>query len=589
MHQPVELQLSAFLGGIFSRLGLAPEWGAVTPSDRPDLADYQCNGAMPAARHTGGNPREIAARVLAEVGEGGGFGTFSVAGPGFINVRLGDAFLEDAMTALLPDPRLGCAPFASGTVVIDFGGYNIAKALHFGHVRSTLQGDALQRLMRFAGNTVVGDVHLGDWGTQMGQLIEAVRREQPDLPYFDPTFAGPYPPEPPVTLADLNRMYPAASQLCKTDEAEAEKARLATAELQAGRPGYMALWRHFVAVSLPELKADIAPFDVSFDYWYGESDVQPLIPDMVRDMIRRGIAQASEGAYIVPVADDLGREVAPLMLQKSDGAATYATTDLATIEDRLARFKPQAILYLTDDRQKEHFQQVFAVARKTWPALEGVALEHLWFGTINGPDGKPFKTRAGDTVKLRDVTEMVIRAAHQRLLESARAKGGEPDGDAAGEIALTVGMATIRFAELSGERTKNYVLDLDALSAPEGRTGPYLLYTAVRIKAILAQAEQRGLARGPFRIVQKEDRALAVKLLDLHRLVRLAYDRRETHHLCQFAYEVAQTFSTFYRQCHILREEDPATQAAWLQLCALCLAELTLVLDLVGIRVPERM
>ena len=584
MKQPIELQLSEFLGNIFEKLGLPTELGTVTISDRPDLADYQCNGALAGAKQSGKKPRDLATEILAEIGNAE-FGDFSIAGPGFINVKLSNPTLESRLEVLSHDERRGCEIFANGVVVMDFGGYNIAKALHFGHIRSTLQGDALQRLMRFAGNAVISDVHLGDWGTQMGQLIEAVRKEQPDLPYFDPDYSGDYPEEPPFSLADLNRLYPAASKLCKDEPAEAEKARLATAELQAGRRGYFALWKHFVGVSLPELKNDIAPFDVSFDYWLGESDAQPLIPDMVQSMIDKGYAEQSKGAYIVPVADIIGRDVVPLMLQKSDGAATYATTDLATIVDRVARFHPDTIIYLTDDRQKEHFQQVFAAARKTGLAPEKTALEHLWFGTINGPDGKPFKTRSGDTVKLRDVTNMVIQAAHKRLTESGRNTSGEDIE----RTALKVGMAAIRFAELSNERAKNYVLDLDALSSPEGRTGPYLLYTAVRIKAILNQADQKGLSKGSFKVVQKEDRDLAVKLLAFRRTVLLAYEKREIHHLCQFAFELAQTFSSFYNKCHIMREENPETQAAWLKLSELCLAELSLVLKLIGIKIPEQM
>lgn len=584
--EPVELQLSTYLGTIFEKLGLPAKLGAVTVSDRPDLADYQCNGALAGAKEASRNPRDIATAVLAEIGENSPFGTFTIAGPGFINVKLSNAFLESCLDAVSHDERIGCAPFATGKAVLDFGGYNIAKALHFGHIRSTLQGDALQRMMRFAGNEVISDVHLGDWGTQMGQLIEAVRKEQPDLPYFDPDYQGEYPAEAPFTPADLNRLYPEASLLCKENPDEAEKARQATAELQSGRRGYMALWRHFVGVSLPELKADIAPFDVTFDHWLGESDVQPLIPAMVASMVKDGYAEESRGAYVVPVADVIGREVVPLMLQKSDGAATYATTDLATLVDRMTRFHPDFIIYLTDNRQQEHFQQVFAAARKTHIVPDNVGLEHLWFGTINGKDGKPFKTRSGDTVKLRDVTNMVMEAAHNRLKASGRHDIPESETE---ETARIVGMATIRFAELSNERAKDYVLDLDALSSFEGKTGPYLLYTAVRIKAILAQAEEKGLSTGSFKLTQKEDRDLAVKLMGFPRIVHLAHGKRETHHLCTFAYELAQAFSSFYAKCHILREGDPAVQAGWLKLCEVTLAELTLTLGLLGIKVPERM
>lgn len=587
--------LSGIIGKGFVELGANQRLGLVTLSDRPDLAQFQCSGAMQAARQLKRNPRDIAHGIVANINPTHLrlFTKVEVAGPGFINMTLTDQALAELVNNLVDDDRQGCPLFNQGdTMVIDYGGYNIAKELHIGHIRSTLIGWCLVKLMRFAGHEVVGDVHLGDWGTQMGMIIEAVKAEQPDLPYFDEHHTGPYPDEPPFTLEDLNRFYPTAAAAHKANEGDnpqADRNRQATAELQAGRRGYLALWQHIVNVSLAEIRSDIGPFGVVFDKWLGESDAQPHIPSLVNFLQEEGFAIESikdgKVAWVVSVEDELGDGTAAVMIVKSDGGVTYHTTDLATISMRVLDDHAQHILYLTDNRQILHFQQLFVAARKAGLVNDSVGLEHAYFGTIKGPDGKPFKTRSGDTVKLKDVTTMVTDAARKRLREQA-AEQGWTDAELE-ETALKVGMAAIRFFDLKNDRTSDYMLDLENFISFEGKTGPYVQYAAVRIASILTQS--KNLPRGGVVLTNVYDQALALQLLLLPSAYQLAYAERKPHHLCTFVFELAQAFNAFYRHCRIKDEEDVAVQAGWLQLCELTLAQLKLVLDLLGIDIPARM
>ncbi len=488
------------------------------------------------------------------------------------------------------DPRLGCPPVpAPSTIVLDFGGQNVAKYMHVGHLRSSIIGDSLQRLFRFRGDRLIGDIHLGDWGTQMGMLIIEVERHYPDLPYFDASFSGPYPAESPVTMEDLQELYPAVAARCAVDPAEAEKARLATKQLHEGRPGYLALWNHFREISIAALRQDLDQLHVYFDYWLGESDTQPILHKMVDELVANGTAVISQGATIVDVSlPEDKAEMPPLMLLKSDGTALYGTTDLATIYQRVHDFEPNAILYVVDHRQSLHFEQVFRAAMKSGIAPAGVVLEHLPFGTMNGPDGKPFKTRSGEPVLLRDLMQMVEDKARSRLDEMKVAQ--DYDQDERDEIAHLVSLATLKFADLVNHRTKDYVFDLERFSSFEGRTGPYLLYTAVRIKSILRKAEQLRLAIGPLRApAGLEERDLLLKLTQLPDVLARSYETRAPNHLAEYVYNLAMLFNRFYRDYHILTEPDPAQQASWLALSAYTLAQLVLGLDLLGIQVPERM
>ena len=581
-------KLNALMAEAFVAAGVDAKHSTVVPSQRPELGQFQCNGALAAAKAAKENPQALADQVLAKLQGQSGLRDLSKAGPGFINLSVTDAFLAAHVAEQGASPALGLPAAAPAQkVLVDFGGPNVAKPMHVGHLRSAIIGDCLQRLQRRLGHTVLSDVHLGDWGTQMGMLIEAVKEEQPGLPYFDAAQKGPFPAESPVSLDDLERLYPAMSARCKDDETLAEKARLAVRDLQAGRPGYHALWRHFVDESIKALRADFGLLGSRFDLWYGESRYQAAIPGMVDELLKRGIATLSEGATVIAMDPVNGKEVPPLLLLKSDGAALYATTDLATLRERVRDDHADRILYVTDKRQGLHFRQVFAAAQKTGFA-GACRLDHVDFGTVNGTDGKPFKTRAGGVMRLRDLLQMAVDEAAKQMLASGVAN--EFDAAEKAEIARKVGLAAVKFADLSNHRQSDYTFDLERFSQFEGKTGPYHLYAAVRMKAILRKAAERKLAPGALQAAAGEaDRRLMLVLSALPEAYALAAEHSTPHSLCEYAYEVAQAFSSFYQNCNILREEDPARQGAWLGLTQLTLRVLEDVLSVLGLETPERM
>lgn len=574
--------LSRTVGNAFAAEGLDAAFGAVQVSDRPDLAQFQCNGALGAAKAAKANPRAIAEKIAARLKSDARFAKVEIAGPGFINLDLTDA----ALNARIAAPER--AAEANGkTALIDFGGYNVAKPLHVGHLRSTIIGDCLQRLFRADGWNVIGDVHLGDWGLQMGQLISEVEIRGIAPVYFDAAFKGPYPEQSPVTMEDLEDLYPAASAACKADPARLEAARRATQQLQDGRPGYRALWQHFVKVSEVGLARETASLGVCFDLWNGESTVHDLIAPMLEDLKARGFAQMDEGALVLPVAEpDDKKPMPPLLLVKSDGGVLYGTTDMATVVERVRDYDPDLILYVVDHRQHGHFEQVFRAARKT--GIAGKAeLEHAGFGTINGPDGKPFKTRAGGVMKLHDLITMAVTEAKARLAEQGLGEDYSPEEHET--IARQIALATIKFADLSNHRTTDYIFDLERFSKFEGKTGPYLQYAAVRIQSILRKAQGEGHVPGTPAIHSPEERALVLQLLSLGDAMQAAEQKRAPNILCDYAFTLAQNFSRFYAAHHILSESDAALRASRLGLCARVLAVMTGTLDILGIAVPERM
>jgi len=581
-------ELTAIAGAAFAAEGLPPELGVVQASDRPDLAQFQCNGALAAAKAARANPRAIAERIATRLKESPLFQDVTIAGPGFINLKLTDEALEARLKHLAAAPDSAIPESGKGKrAIIDFGGPNIAKPMHVGHLRSSIIGDALQRLFRALQWDVTSDVHLGDWGLPMGQLISHLALTMPDLPYFDPEDKSPYPERSPVSMEDLERIYPEAAAACKADPSRLEAARLATAELQAGRPGYRALWRHFHDVSAVGLKREFASLGVVFDEWKGESDADPLIPEMIERLKEDGFAMMDEGALIVPVArDDDTKEVPPLILLKSDGAVLYGTTDLATIVERVREHDPDLILYVVDQRQHGHFEQLFRAAMKT--GLAGRAeLEHVGFGTVNGPDGKPFKTRAGGVMKLYDLIAMATSEAEKRLAEQGLAEN-YPEEERA-QIANAVGIAAIKFADLSNPRLSNYVFDLERFTRFEGKTGPYLQYAAVRILSILKKAEAEGFSTAPPVIASDEERRLALELLAMPEALLGAQAKRAPHLVCDYLFGLAQSFSRFYTEHHILSEQNAALRDARLGLAALTRTQILRVLGLLGITVPERM
>ncbi|MDP1913605.1 arginine--tRNA ligase [Brevundimonas sp.] len=593
--------LGEAVGAAFAAEGVDAALGRVTTSDRPDLADFQSNGALAAAKALKANPRELATRVAERLKDDARLSSVEVAGPGFINLKLADAALTARAAEVATDAGHAGASLVESPrkVVIDFAGPNVAKPMHVGHLRSSIIGESLKRIFRFRGDTVWGDAHFGDWGFQMGLLIVAVGDEG-KADGFLIEGDGPFPAESPVSLEDLERLYPAAAAMAKEDPAFRDRARKATAELQSGRPGYRALWAHFVAVSRTALEREFGALGVTFDLWNGESDADPVMAEMIAHLEATGLLVEDDGARVVHVArpgETRKRKLAdgsvmeapsppPLLVISSEGSAMYGTTDLATILDRRKAIDPDLILYVVDERQAEHFEQVFRAAYLAGYAAEG-SLDHLGFGTMNGPDGKPFKTRAGGVLKLHDLITMAVDKARERLHE---AKLGDDLPEAEFEaIAHKVAVAALKFADLSNSRTTSYVFDLDRFMSFEGKTGPYLLYQAVRIKSLLRKGADQGATPGPIVIAEPAERDLALTLDAFSQAVAEAYDKRMPHVIAEHAYRLAQSFSKFYAACPVLIAPDDATKGSRLTVSKAALDQLETALTLLGIDTPERM
>ena len=584
----------------FAAVGLSVDYARVTPSDRPDLADFQCNGALMAAKPLARNPREIAAAVVQALAGDPLLAAVEVAGAGFINLRVSDAALARRATEIAGDERSGAERAAAPRrVMIDYGGPNVAKPMHVGHLRGSIIGEALKRIYRFRGDEVLGDAHFGDWGFQMGLLIVAASDEKPgwravaEQVWRTPDHPAPADEDQQVAelladldLAVLDRLYPLAAERAKTDADYRDRARRATAELQAGKPGYVRLWRRFVEVSRVALEREFHALGVDFDLWKGESDVDPLIAPMVEDLTHKGLLVADQGAQIIRVARDGDkRELPPLLVMSSEGSAMYGTTDLATVLDRQRSFDPHLVLYCVDQRQADHFEQVFRAAYLAGYAAEG-ALEHIGFGTMNGTDGKPFKTRAGGVLKLHDLITMATDKARERLHEAGL--GAELPPAEFEATAHKVAVAALKFADLQNHRATSYVFDLDRFTSFEGKTGPYLLYQAVRIKSLLRKAGGAD-ASAPVTVGEAAERDLALTLDAFERAVGEAYDRRAPNFIAEHAYRLAQSFSKFYAACPVLAAADAEIRASRLALSAATLRQLETALDLLGIETPERM
>lgn len=579
--------LTRTVSQVFAHEGFDAAAGRVNPSDRPDLADFQCNGALAVAKAAKANPRDVATRILSHISGDARLKSADIAGPGFLNFVLSEDALARRANSLRVDERLGAPVVAHPRkVIIDFGGPNVAKEMHIGHLRTAVIGESLKRVFRFLGDTVVGDAHFGDWGYQMGLLIVALSEEQPDLPYFDADFDGDYPAEPPVTLDDLGRLYPMASAKGKADPEYRDRARKATKDLQAGRRGYRALWQHFVTVSREALQRDYAALGVTFDLWNGESDADPYIEAMIEDLKAKGLLVPDQGAQIIRVArEDDKKEIPPLLVVSSEGSAMYGTTDLATIVQRKAEFGPDLALYVVDQRQAGHFEQVFRAAYLAGYANEG-ELEHAANGTVNGPDGTPFKTRDGGTLKLHELLSQAIEKATVRLHEAGLGEGLSEAEFA--DTAHKVAVAALKFAELSNHRMTNYIFDLDRFTSFEGKTGPYLLYQAVRMKSILRKARDQQVFEGEIDITEPAERELVLLLDAFDGALRETYLKRAPNLLADHVYKLAQAFSKFYAACPVLAGED-AVKGSRLALVSLTLRQLELGLDLLGLSAPEQM
>lgn len=572
----LQSHLSELAGKAFADLGLPIELGKVLPSQRPELAQFQCNGAMAAAQQTGGSPREIAASVSESLATHPEIANTDIAGPGFINIDVTDEALAHWANRTSGDRHLGYeTPADPQTVLVDYAGPNVAKSMHVGHLRATIIGDSLARLFGFAGHRVIRDPHFGDWGFNMGLLIATVQEQG-----LDPST---------LTLDDLQRLYPEATERANEAEEFAERARTTTVALQQGDEEALAIWKQMKMVSEASQRQDFAALGVEFDLWYGESDVADRLAPLVDRLIEAGVTEESEGALIVRVdLPDDNREWPPLILRSTAGGYLYSTTDLATVEMRVEDLGVEVMLYVVDRRQSDHLNQVFRVARKAGIAGDDVEMEHIGFGTMNGPDGKPFKTREGGVVRLGDVIEMLETAARERLDEAHIAER-YPEEERA-RIAHLVGVAALKFGDLINNRGSDYIFDLERFSSFEGKTGPYLQYATVRIKSILRKAAEQGLAPGEIVAPTVDaERDLMLELLHLPEVVDRAIDLRAPNHVAEYAHSLAGRWNRFYDQCHVLSETDPVRRGSWLSLARWTQTTLETLLHLLGIEVPERM
>lgn len=583
-------KLTKIVSQAFIQEGYNATYGEVTLSDRPDLCQYQCNGAFSCAKKIKANPIQVANNIVEKIARKGVFKEITIAGAGFINFIVEDEYLGNHIAEMAADSKLGANISQTPLkIIMDYGGPNVGKPLHVGHLRAAIIGESLKKIARFMGNEVISDVHLGDWGLQMGMIIVELKRMNPTWVYFDDNYTGEYPEESPIQFSDFEETYPRASQRAKENKEVLEEARRATNELQDGKRGYIALWKHFIDISTADLKKSYDKLFVQFDLWNGESDVQSIIPRMIKYLLEKEYAYESDGAQVIAVAEEKDDyEIPPFMLSKSDGSSLYSTTDLATILQRVEDYKPDAIWYVVDSRQSLHFKQVFRCAYKTNVVTNGCKLEHLGFGTMNGTDGKPFKTRDGGVMKLNNIIKLVEDNVMNRLEEERL--GMEYDELEKKQIAHFAGVAALKFADLMNYRTRDYVFDIEKFSSFEGKTGTYLLYSTVRIKSILKKAKEANME------ISKNNSAKSTAELGLQLQLALfpealekAYTERAPSYICDFIYSLASEFNKFYHEHRILTEENENTRSSWLGLLSFTHEVMSTCLELLAINVPQRL
>lgn len=579
----------------FTGQGYDAKYGKVTLSNRPDLCEYQCNGAMAAAKEYKCAPFMISDKIAQTLAENELFESVESVKPGFINMKVSPAYLAKYVSDMKADEgRFGCDKAAHPkTIIVDYGGANVAKPLHVGHLRSAVIGESIKRIGKFMGHHMIGDVHLGDWGLQMGLIIVELKERKPDLVYYDESYTGEYPKEAPFTISELEDIYPTASKKSKEDEAFREAAMEATSQLQAGRRGYRALLAHILDVSVTDLKKNYDNLNVSFELWKGESDAQPYIPDMVQMMKDKGFAYMSEGALVVDVKEDTDtKEIPPCIILKSDGASLYSTTDLATIVMRMQDYNPDAIIYLTDQRQSMHFVQVFRCARKTGLVGPDVELTHIGFGTMNGKDGKPFKTRDGGVMRLEYLLDEINEEMLKKITENQKEKENlDISEEEAKQTAKTVALAAVKYGDLSNQASKDYCFDIERFTSFEGNTGPYILYTIVRIKSILKKyIAKNSLPDAPILGAHSaSEKNLMLVLSRFNAMMENAYEEKAPHKICAYIYELANAFNGFYHETKILSEEDFKVQASYIGLLVLTKNILETCIDVLGFSAPDRM
>ncbi len=573
----------------FEAAGYERSLGRVTLSNRPDLCEYQCNGAMAGAKQYHKAPILIANDVAARLKDSAIFKEAVPAAPGFLNLKVSEAFLAGYLRQMAGSPKFGVEdPAHPETIILDYGGATVAKTLHVGHLRSAIIGESIKQILRFAGHRVIGDVHLGDWGLPLGLVIAGIKEEQPDLVYFDEAYEGEYPAEAPFTMAELEQLYPAASARSKTDADFRASALDATYKFQSGVRGYRALWQHIINVSVPALQKTYGNLDVSFELWNGESSVHDQIPDMVSYMKENGYAYESEGALIVDVKQDAdAKEMPPCMILKSDGASLYSTTDLATIRERMRLYHPDEIVYVVDKRQELYFEQVFRCARKTRLVEEDTKLRFIGFGTMNGKDGKPFKTREGGVMRLEDLVRDTTKEMYRKILE-----GRDMPDEEARKVAEIVAVSALKYGDLSNQASKDYVFDVERFTSFEGDTGPYILYTIVRIKSILAKyAEQGGVAdKGDLsEAVNDSEKALMLQIAQFLTMVEGACAELAPHKVCAYLYDLANAFNHFYHETRILSEEEEGKKKGLIALLVFTKEILETCISLLAFSAPDKM
>ena len=588
MKKIIEI-LQEELSTAFEKAGYDKKYAKVTVSNRPDLCQYQCNGALAAAKEYHKAPIQMANEVVAILENSDTFAQITAQMPGFINIVVSEQFLADYINQMKADETYGCTKTASkDTIVIDYGGANVAKPLHVGHLRSAIIGESIKRTARYLGYHVVGDVHLGDWGLQIGLIITELKHRKPELVYFDPDYTGEYPTEPPFTMADLEEIYPYASGYSKEHEDYKEEAQTATAELQAGRKGYLALWQHIINVSVADLKKIYTKLNVDFDLWKKESDAQPYIPDMVQGMKDGGYAHLDDGALVVDVKEETDtKEIPPCMILKSNGATLYNTTDLATIVERRKLFDPKKIIYVVDKRQGLYFEQVFRCARKTKIIGDDVDLIFVGFGTMNGKDGKPFKTRDGGVLRLETLLSDVEKQVEDKMADR------DMEEDVRHAAAQKIGLAAIKYGDLSNQASKDYVCDVDRFTSFEGNTGPYILYTIVRIKSLMNKVKAQGIeVKGEEAILPSQSKSQTDVMLAVSKwaeTIEAAFNEQAPHKICQFIYELSDAFNKFYHENKIVTNEDEKVRASYIALSRFVGNVLEQGINLLGLEAPDKM
>ncbi len=580
--------LSEEVGSAFEKAGYKKEAGKVSVSNRPDLCEYQCNGAMALAKEFKCAPKAIADAVVEVLKDSSAFESVEAVMPGFINMNISPAFLADYVIKMAADEKYGIDLPDPKTIVVDYGGPNVAKALHVGHLRPAIIGESIKRILRYMGHKVIGDVHMGDWGKPMGLVMVEIQERQPDLPYFDESYTGEYPKEPPFTVRDLEEIYPTASAKSKEDPDYNARALEATLKLQSGVRGYRALWDHIIDVSVNDMKRIYEMLHVDFDLWNGESTVQYLIADMVKDMKESGVAYESEGALVIDVKEDTDtKEIPPCIVLKSDGASLYNTTDLATIKERVIKYDPAQIIYITDKRQDLYFEQVFRAARKAGLVSDKVTLSHIGFGTMNGKDGKPFKTRDGGVMRLESLITDIQNEMYTKIKENK-----DIDDAEARQTADLVGLSALLYGDLSNQAVKDYVFDMERFISFEGNTGPYILYTIVRIKSIIAKYAAQGGDVSALKIgtpVNTSEKDLMKALSSFAQTMDSAAGELAPHRICAYIYDLANALNSFYHETKILSEEDETKKGEYIALIDFTRKVLEICIDLLGFSAPDRM